>query len=328
MIDVREDVKDYYGNILKSSQDLITNACTTSAPPPRYIKEAILKIHEEVLSKYLSMQIKQYGNNQCTEDNLMLQENSASSNLNNSIDCSRQKIFYFKKKKPQQILRSNWCKIAEVCGEVINNLSVTDIDSTKTYHPKNICNTYLEHMSTDMFALDVTLENETMKHEHIGLVESKEEESGMIKASNEMQTISLILKKNSDYQHVSQMIQSFSTHGNLPVSIYLLKKQACSVGFTPLIYVARKGHVDVMKDLLEKGANGEAKDSSEKTPLIFATLKGNVDIVKYLLHKGANIEGKDYLGKTPLMYAAGGGHLDVVKHLLEKGANIEGKDCL
>ena len=52
MIDVREDVKDYYGNILKSSQDLITNACTTSAPPPRYIKEAILKIHEEVLSKY------------------------------------------------------------------------------------------------------------------------------------------------------------------------------------------------------------------------------------------------------------------------------------
>jgi arsenite methyltransferase len=52
MKDVRDDVKDYYGNVLKSSEDLMTNACQTSAPPPRYIKTALSKIHEEVLAKY------------------------------------------------------------------------------------------------------------------------------------------------------------------------------------------------------------------------------------------------------------------------------------
>lgn len=52
MKNIHEEVKSYYGEELKSSNDLKTNACCTSAPPPNHIREAIALIHEEVINKY------------------------------------------------------------------------------------------------------------------------------------------------------------------------------------------------------------------------------------------------------------------------------------
>lgn len=41
ILDIQGDVSDYYGKILSSSEDLKTNACTTSKAPPLYIRKAI-----------------------------------------------------------------------------------------------------------------------------------------------------------------------------------------------------------------------------------------------------------------------------------------------
>lgn len=49
---MRETVEQYYGTILKSSKDLKTNACTTSAPPAPHIRALMGKIHDEVSSTY------------------------------------------------------------------------------------------------------------------------------------------------------------------------------------------------------------------------------------------------------------------------------------
>ena len=48
-----------------------------------------------------------------------------------------------------------------------------------------------------------------------------------------------------------------------------------------------------------------------------------IDIVKYLLEKGANTEAIDYEGKTPLHIAR---NIDTAKYLVEKGADLEAKD--
>lgn len=49
---MHEDVKKYYGQTLKSSQDLQTNACCPAEPPPGYIRELLPKIHEQVQARY------------------------------------------------------------------------------------------------------------------------------------------------------------------------------------------------------------------------------------------------------------------------------------
>lgn len=49
---LQQFVKDYYGKVLKSSEDLKTNACCTSAEPPAYLKEAIEAVPVPVLERY------------------------------------------------------------------------------------------------------------------------------------------------------------------------------------------------------------------------------------------------------------------------------------
>lgn len=49
---MQEEVKNYYGAELKTSDDLKTNACCTLVPPPEYIRQALSNIHDEVMAKY------------------------------------------------------------------------------------------------------------------------------------------------------------------------------------------------------------------------------------------------------------------------------------
>lgn len=48
---MREDVRDYYGRVLRSSEDLQTNACCDQAPP-EWLKPVLGSLHEEVVSRY------------------------------------------------------------------------------------------------------------------------------------------------------------------------------------------------------------------------------------------------------------------------------------
>lgn len=48
----RASVSKYYGEELKGSDDLKTNACCTAGAPPKYIQDCINNIHPEVVAKY------------------------------------------------------------------------------------------------------------------------------------------------------------------------------------------------------------------------------------------------------------------------------------
>jgi len=50
---LHERVQEYYGETLRGSADLKTNACTCSAAPPtRAVREALQKIHPEILERF------------------------------------------------------------------------------------------------------------------------------------------------------------------------------------------------------------------------------------------------------------------------------------
>ena len=120
--------------------------------------------------------------------------------------------------------------------------------------------------------------------------------------------------------------------GQTSIIIYLLSKDI-DLNFNivsylgsqtfPLHIVAQEGHVEVVKLLLEKGANIEAINNQGFTSLWIAAYKGHTEIVKVLIAAGANIEAIDDEGYTPLEVAARNGHVEVVKLLLEKGAKVD-----
>lgn len=92
---------------------------------------------------------------------------------------------------------------------------------------------------------------------------------------------------------------------------------------TALTEAARHGLIDVVKLLLDRGANRKAKCMHFGNPPEVAVMWGKLDIVRLLLSVGYEIEQElqEYL--TPLSIAVLSGTLEVVRFLLDAGALIE-----
>jgi len=106
-----------------------------------------------------------------------------------------------------------------------------------------------------------------------------------------------------------------------------------NAGLTPLIRASRNGNAEVVKLLLDAGADKDAKDNDGWTPLILASLFGKTKVVKLLLEYGADKDSKSNYGSTPLIRASSLGYPETVMLLLEYGADInnhnkDNKSCL
>lgn len=95
---------------------------------------------------------------------------------------------------------------------------------------------------------------------------------------------------------------------------------------TPLMLAAMGGHAEVVRSLLNHGADPAAISASEYTALMMATESGNLDCVKVILNTG-NYSGhiKNSQGKNALMICA---NSDIFNCLLEfKAVDLEQVDA-
>ncbi|XP_044024071.1 kinase D-interacting substrate of 220 kDa B isoform X6 [Siniperca chuatsi] len=97
--------------------------------------------------------------------------------------------------------------------------------------------------------------------------------------------------------------------------------------WSALICAAKEGHVEVVKELLENSAYIEHRDMGGWTALMWAAYKGRVEVTELLLEHGANpnTTGQQY-SVYPIIWAAGRGHADIVKVLLQNGAKVNCSD--
>ena len=95
---------------------------------------------------------------------------------------------------------------------------------------------------------------------------------------------------------------------------------------TALHIVASTHHDSIMRLLLSKEANVNAKDKEGYTPLHFAAKFGQGVMIQLLLEHGAPLEAKNGMGFAPLNLALFNDREDAGLILLQKGANINTKD--
>ncbi len=110
---------------------------------------------------------------------------------------------------------------------------------------------------------------------------------------------------------------------------YLLKVRACTPrtqieksGASPLYDAARMGTYDMVKSLVNYGADPNVATKAGLTPLHQAAARGNLDMVKDLVQEGAEVNAVAENGRTPVFYAAERGKASTVNFLLENKAEI------
>ena len=99
-------------------------------------------------------------------------------------------------------------------------------------------------------------------------------------------------------------------------------------GWSCLHHAAVSGDKEWVIELLDDGADLEARSSEWKTPIYEAAKQGETNIVKLLHERGADINSRNSrLGFTPVHVAAEYNHHDTLEYILSKGVDVNVKNA-
>jgi len=120
--------------------------------------------------------------------------------------------------------------------------------------------------------------------------------------------------RNGQLEPVSQLVERHLT----PVNY-----QSINEGTTALAAAVIGGFLDIVKYLVEHGADVNLANLRGETPLHLACLGDNDKTISFLLSAGRWLASEDECGDSPLMYATREDKLMAVEQLLMHGADVD-----
>jgi RNA polymerase sigma factor (sigma-70 family) len=124
-------------------------------------------------------------------------------------------------------------------------------------------------------------------------------------------------------------------HGYGEIDDEHMRQHDAHHGWTPLHLAAHYGHMEIVRLLVEHGAdvNAVAQNSIGNTPISAAGWSNHIDIVEYLLQNGAEVDIPNKWGSTALHRAVDASRVPLAELLLRHGADPlrptgEGKTAL
>jgi ankyrin repeat protein len=159
--------------------------------------------------------------------------------------------------------------------------------------------------------------------------------------SGELELTRLLLKARADInappiEHgcmgiLRRVFEGDSRGLDLPY-LHIFRPTADSGGFTALQAAAKRGHLQIVRLLLDAGAdiNAPAAESCGVTALQAAVFANNLALILLLLARGADVNAPAARvnGRTALQAAAQGGQIAIAELLLSAGADPNGPPAL
>jgi len=86
---------------------------------------------------------------------------------------------------------------------------------------------------------------------------------------------------------------------------------------------ARDNRIGYLADMLRAGGNPDSRSSIGRTALMEAARRGHVGIIRVLLQAGAKVNIREpYNNRTALMFATSSGHPNAARALIYAGATV------
>ncbi|CAG2207337.1 unnamed protein product [Mytilus edulis] len=178
------------------------------------------------------------------------------------------------------------------------------------------------------FALDIAILSASPIHWmcRLGLCEilkavlSKTEDK--LKFLNELKVHTTPLHFAAGYgmMNVVRYLISIKVDINVKSQLQMLKNKKIGEyysGFPPLLYAARQNHAEVVKYMLQEGADPNLVRDHGGSPMLLAADRGHTEVIKHLLEYNGKPDLCCDHGTTPIILAAQGGHVESVLALIE-----------
>jgi len=152
-----------------------------------------------------------------------------------------------------------------------------------------------------------------------------------------LEALKLLVEKGADVNCKSNdgwtPLMASAREGNVEIAQYLLEhgadiKNTVTEGKQTLLHTAIwSDSVSMVKFLIDKKLDVNAKNNSGMTPFLAAVPNGNFEMIAALIAGGAKVNDKyKDTGKTPLHIAATKGYGELVELMIKNGAKINAKD--
>jgi len=98
--------------------------------------------------------------------------------------------------------------------------------------------------------------------------------------------------------------------------------RAFTSGNTPIFPASSRGHVGIVKALIERGADVNLVNKKGDTPLLLACRRSHRGVIRALIEKGADVNHVGRNGESPLLLVSRNSRIEVIILLVQNGADV------
>jgi len=152
--------------------------------------------------------------------------------------------------------------------------------------------------------------------------ESQQKDDYIVISSEEL--IKQNKNSDSDRWHVKNIGECISEH-KPPESKSTLANKRNERGLTPAMSAAEKGELQLIKKLVDDGANLSLRTKEGMSVLHYAAMGNSPELISYLIEQGFNVNDRDKHNCEPLFYAISTQKIKCVQQLIQSGARVNSR---